>query len=93
VVYLALAGLLRSLPPSRTAWISAAFCVTVECLQLTPLPRTLSSRHLIARLVFGEYFGALDLPFYVLGVLAAWWFDRRWLWNSTRPPAAPQRSS
>ncbi len=46
-----------------------AFCWLVELLQLTGVPAKLSEQSLIARLVLGVQFDALDLAWYVAGVL------------------------
>ncbi len=69
-------------PRLTSRWVTTSaliFCFTVELLQLTPLPRWLSSHHLVLRLIFGEYFGAWDLPCYALGVALALWLDRRFV--------------
>lgn len=58
----------RARPPAAgTAAI--IFCWLVEFLQLTGLPAKLSEQSLIARLVLGVQFDAIDLAWYVIGVL------------------------
>jgi hypothetical protein len=58
----------RARPPAAgTAAI--VFWWLVEFLQLTGLPATLSAHSLIARLVLGVQFDAVDLAWYVIGVL------------------------
>jgi len=77
VVYFGARCIAPRLRPATTAGIAAAFCIAVEFLQLTPWPRWLSHRHVLLRLVFGEYFGVGDLPCYVLGVLLGVWLEAR----------------
>lgn len=57
-------------PVRRLATVALAWCVGVELLQLTGLPRSLASQVPAARLVLGSGFDALDLPAYAAGCLA-----------------------
>lgn len=61
------------LVPRAEPWVAGvaaiAFCWLVEVLQLTGLPAELSERSLLARLVLGVHFDALDLAWYAIGVL------------------------
>jgi small neutral amino acid transporter SnatA (MarC family) len=61
------------LVPRAEPWVAGvaaiAFCWLVEVLQLTGLPAELSERSLLARLVLGVHFDALDLVWYAIGVL------------------------
>ncbi|RSM61677.1 DUF2809 domain-containing protein [Actinoplanes sp. ATCC 53533] len=61
------------LVPEAEPWVAGvaaiAFCWLVEMLQLTGLPAELSERSLVARLVLGVHFDALDLVWYAIGVL------------------------
>jgi hypothetical protein len=61
------------LVPGAEPWVAGvaavAFCWLVEVLQLTGLPAELSERSLLARLVLGVHFDALDLLWYAIGVL------------------------
>jgi hypothetical protein len=49
--------------------MALTFCWFIELLQLTGLPAELSERSLVARLVLGVQFDALDLVWYAVGVL------------------------
>ena len=59
--------------PGALPWAAGVaaitFCWLVEVLQLTGLPAELSERSLVARLVLGVQFDALDLAWYVIGVV------------------------
>jgi hypothetical protein len=55
--------------PWAAGTAATAFCWLVELLQLTGLPAELSERSLVARLVLGVQFDALDLAWYAIGVL------------------------
>jgi membrane-associated PAP2 superfamily phosphatase len=48
---------------------ATTFCWLVELLQLTGLPAELSEHSLVARLVLGVQFDAIDLAWYAIGVL------------------------
>lgn len=48
------------------AW---AWCWTMECFQLTGVPAFLSARSLAARLVLGVQFDAVDLLWYLPGII------------------------
>ncbi|WP_285559075.1 DUF2809 domain-containing protein [Actinoplanes regularis] len=66
------AGVFLPAPAARPWFAGAAaiaFCWLVELLQLTGVPAELSAHSLIARLVLGVQFDALDLAWYVVGVL------------------------
>ena len=61
--------------PGARPWVpalaAAAWCVAVELLQLTDLPRTLAALFPPARLVLGTAFDPRDLFVYVVAVIAA----------------------
>jgi hypothetical protein len=61
------------LTPRTTPMVAGAeaiaFCWLVEFLQLTGLPAELSEQNLVARLVLGVRFDAIDLAWYLVGVL------------------------
>ncbi|MEV6306347.1 DUF2809 domain-containing protein [Actinoplanes sp. NPDC051861] len=66
------AGVFVLVPTVRPAVAGAAaicFCWTIELLQLTGVPATLSSHSLLARLALGVTFDPEDLLWYVVGVL------------------------
>jgi hypothetical protein len=41
----------------------------VEFMQITPIPRWISAKHWLLRVVFGEWFSPYDLPAYAAGVV------------------------
>jgi hypothetical protein len=55
--------------PKVAGAAAVAFCWFVEFLQLTGVPAELSERSLVARLVLGARFDAVDLVWYVVGVV------------------------
>lgn len=55
--------------PAAAGAAAIGFCWFVELLQLTGVPAELSERSLLARLVLGARFDAVDLAWYVVGVL------------------------
>lgn len=57
--------------------ISAAVSIGVELLQATPYPAHWAAVFPPAHLVFGSSFSAADLPWYLVGVAAAWWLLSR----------------
>jgi hypothetical protein len=66
------AGVFLVFPAVRPSVAGAAaitFCWLVEFLQLTGVPSELSERSLLARLVLGVEFDAVDLAWYAVGVL------------------------
>jgi hypothetical protein len=66
------AGVFLVFPDVRPSVAGAAaitFCWLVEFLQLTGVPSELSERNLLARLVLGVEFDAVDLAWYAVGVL------------------------
>jgi len=66
------ASVLLVLPDIRAAVAGAAaitFCWLIEFLQLTGVPAALAERSVLARLVLGEQFDAVDLAWYAVGVL------------------------
>lgn len=71
----ALYWLIRALSPRRgigaIAGATLILSWTIELLQLTPLPRTLSSIHPLLKLAFGETFDPIDLLMLFVGVCAA----------------------
>ena len=66
------AGMFLIVPTARVATAGAAaviFCWIVELLQLTGVPAELADRSLLARLVLGVQFDAVDVAWYAAGVL------------------------
>jgi hypothetical protein len=66
------AGMFLIVPAARVTTAGAGavvFCWIVELLQLTGVPAELSDRSLLARLVLGVQFDAVDLAWYAVGVL------------------------
>ncbi|MEU9837151.1 DUF2809 domain-containing protein [Streptosporangium sp. NPDC048047] len=57
--------------PFRAAACALAFSWAVEFAQLTPVPAALSEASVLARLVLGSTFGAVDLAAYAAGALLA----------------------
>lgn len=59
--------------PRLTPWaaggVALAWCWGVEILQLTGVPADLSARSLVARLVLGASFDAVDMLWYPVGVV------------------------
>ena len=55
--------------PSAAGAISWAWCWTMECFQLTGIPADLSAHSLFARLVLGVQFDAVDLLWYLPGII------------------------
>ena len=76
LIYLLVAFLAPKARPSVIAGIAAAWCLMVELLQLTDVPRLAATAFAPTRLVFGTSFAALDLVAYAAGLLAAWGCDR-----------------
>jgi len=69
VVYAGVFVVAPSTRPSLAAAVAIFFCWLVEFLQLTGVPAELSQRSMLARLVLGVQFDAVDLPWYAVGVL------------------------
>jgi hypothetical protein len=74
-------ALVRFLGPGRPVRVTAALTLlisfAVELLQLTSLPASLSSRHVLLRMLLGSDFHATDLLWYLLAVVAATAADRK----------------
>jgi hypothetical protein len=70
----------RAARPSQSArWsLLSALIISwaVELAQLTPLPRTLSAKHWLLRVAFGETFSVWDLPAYAVGVVLAFGVEK-----------------
>jgi hypothetical protein len=57
--------------PVRVATGALVFSWVVEFAQLTPIPAALSEASVVARLVLGSTFGAVDLVAYAVGAALA----------------------
>lgn len=89
LIYLLVAFLAPRARPSVVAVIAAAWCLMVELLQLTDIPRHAAATFAPARLVLGTSFAALDLVAYAAGLLAVWGCDR--FFGPHHPSAATPR--
>ncbi len=69
MIYAGVFLLIPRAEPWAAGTAAITFCWLVELLQLTGLPAELSERSLLARLVLGAKFDALDLAWYPIGVL------------------------
>lgn len=58
-------------PLAVVAGVAGAWCLAVELLQLTDVPRAAADRVPLARLVLGSGFDGWDLVAYAVGVLLA----------------------
>jgi hypothetical protein len=68
-VYTAMVFLWPRISPWAAGLAATGICWLIEFSQLTPLPAELSSRSVLARLVLGMQFDAVDLFWYPIGVL------------------------
>lgn len=81
MVYAAVVFVRPVISPLIAGAIAIGFCWLVETSQLTGVPRMLSERSIVARLVLGVQFDPIDLVWYPVGVLPLialhWWLVRR----------------
>jgi len=74
-------ALVRFLGPGQAVRVTAAVTLlisfAVEFLQLTSLPASLSSRHVLLRMLLGSDFHATDLLWYLLAVVLGAAADRK----------------
>jgi Protein of unknown function (DUF2809) len=71
LVYVLLVLVWPRISPVRAAAGALAFSWVIELAQLTPVPAALSEASLVARLVLGSTFGAVDLVAYAAGAVLA----------------------
>lgn len=81
MVYAAVVFIRPVIRPLTAGAVAIGFCWLVETSQLTGVPRLLSERSIVARLVLGVQFDPIDLLWYPVGVLPLialhWWLIRR----------------
>jgi hypothetical protein len=71
LVYVLIVLVWPRVSPFRAAIGALAFSWVVELAQLTPFPAALSETNVMARLVLGSTFGAVDLVAYAAGAVLA----------------------
>jgi hypothetical protein len=71
LVYVLIVLVWPRVSPVRAAAGALAFSWAVEFAQLTPIPAALSEVSVVARLVLGSTFGAVDLVAYAAGAVLA----------------------
>jgi hypothetical protein len=77
MLYVVFFGLLLALawpalPALVTAGVALAIAVTIELLQLTPIPAAIVHAVPVSRLLFGSAFDAMDLAAYLGGAVLLW---------------------
>jgi hypothetical protein len=81
MVYAAVVFVRPVIRPVIAGAIAIGCCWLVETSQLTDVPRMLSERSIVARLILGVQFDPIDLFWYPVGVLPLialhWWLIRR----------------
>lgn len=71
--------------------IAVVVSLGVEFLQVTPYPAAWQAVFPPAHLVFGSTFSWVDIPWYLVGVLLAWWLLRRCGAPACRSPRCLRR--